>query len=73
MRWKLFFTPAKSMTAPEAKQFMDRLNVDEYNLVDVRQPGEYAAGHIPGARLIPVADLAERLDELDPAKPTLVY
>jgi len=73
MRWKLFFTPAKSMTAPEAKQFMDRLGLDQYALVDVRQPGEYASGHIPGARLIPVADLAERLGELDPAKPTLVY
>ena len=73
MRWKLFLTPAKSMTAPEAKQFMDRLKVDEYNLVDVRQPGEYENGHIPGARLIPVADLSARIGELDPAKPTLVY
>jgi len=73
MRWKQFFTPAKSMTAPEAKQFMDRLSAEQYNLVDVRQPGEYEAGHIPGARLIPVADLSERIAELDPEKPTLVY
>ena len=73
MRWKQFFTPAKSMTAPEAKQFMDGLSTDQYNLVDVRQPGEYESGHLPGAKLIPVGNLSERLAELDPAKPTLVY
>jgi len=73
MRWKQFFTPVTSMSAPKAKKFMDRLKVDQYNLIDVRQPGEYETGHIPGARLIPVAHLSERIDEIDPAKPTLVY
>lgn len=33
-------------------------------LIDVREPGEYAAGHIPGAVNIPQADLAARTDEL---------
>ncbi len=42
-------------------------------ILDVRQPGEYEAGHIPGAKLIPIADLGNRLNELDPDKPTLVY
>src|SRR5690606_20309261 len=33
-------------------------------LVDVRSPGEYAAGAIPGSVNIPVDELRERLDEL---------
>jgi rhodanese-related sulfurtransferase len=37
--------------------------------VDVREPHEYNEGHVPGARLIPVAELAYRLAELDRAKP----
>lgn len=33
-------------------------------VVDVREPAEYAAGHIPAALSLPQADLATRLDEL---------
>ena len=33
-------------------------------VLDVREPAEYAAGHVPGAMSIPQADLAVRLDEL---------
>lgn len=32
--------------------------------VDVRDAGSYAAGHIPGALSIPLADLPNRLNEL---------
>ena len=34
-------------------------------LVDVREPAEYAAAHVPGARLVPMAQLPARLGELD--------
>ncbi len=33
-------------------------------LLDVRQPDEYVEGHVAGAVLIPLPDLAERLDEV---------
>lgn len=33
-------------------------------LLDVREPNEYAAGHVPGAINLPQADLATRLEEL---------
>jgi rhodanese-related sulfurtransferase len=33
-------------------------------ILDVRQPDEWAAGHIPGATLIPLAQLASRLSEV---------
>ena len=73
MRWKQFFTPVKSFSADEAKQFMTQTPGDKFTLLDVRQPSEYESGHIPGAKLIPVGDLNNRLNEIDPAKPTIVY
>jgi phage shock protein E len=41
-------------------------------LVDVRTPGEFAAGHIPGAINIPVQQLDSRLGELEPKNATIV-
>jgi rhodanese-related sulfurtransferase/rubrerythrin len=46
---------------------------DAFTLLDVRQPGEYEEGHLPGATLIPLPDLGERLGEIDSKKPTIVY
>lgn len=48
-------------------------DVPELQVVDVRNPGEAAAGMIPGAVNIPVGQLPDRTDELDPRKPTVVY
>lgn len=42
-------------------------------LVDVRNPAEYAAGALPGARSIPLATLPDRITELDPARPVVLY
>ncbi|MNX11122.1 putative adenylyltransferase/sulfurtransferase MoeZ [compost metagenome] len=33
-------------------------------IVDVREPNEFAGGHIPGSRLIPLGSLASRMGEL---------
>lgn len=47
--------------------------LSDLQVVDVRNPGEVEAGAIPHAVSIPVGQLPSRLDELDPAKPTVVY
>ena len=73
MRWKQFFIPAKNMSAEEARNFMGAKKVDEYTLLDVRQPGEYEKARIPGGVLIPLPELTDRLDELDRKKPVIVY
>jgi rhodanese-related sulfurtransferase/rubrerythrin len=73
MRWRQFFTPAKSIDAVAAKDYMNRRPSDAFTLLDVRQPDEYEAGHLPGAKLIPLPELGARLSELDADKPTVVY
>jgi len=67
------FKSVPTMTTEQVRAFLDQHDPDQYNLVDVRQPGEYEAEHIPGAKLIPLGELEERLGELDPAKPTVAY
>ena len=73
MRWQQFLTPVKSLDMDQAEEFISDKPSGEITILDVRQPGEYKKGHIPGAKLIPLPDLAERLDEVDPDKPTVVY
>jgi hydroxyacylglutathione hydrolase len=41
-------------------------------LIDVREPDEVAVGTLPGARNIPLGDLADRVDELDRSRPVIV-
>jgi rhodanese-related sulfurtransferase len=35
-------------------------------LIDVRQPHEYEEAHVPGASLIPLAEVVDRVDEVPP-------
>src|SRR3989475_4830084 len=42
-------------------------------VIDVRSPGEWKKGHVPGARHIYVPELGKRIGELDRDKPTAVY
>ena len=48
-------------------------DVPGLQIVDVRNPGEVAAGMVPGAVNIPVGQLPDRLGELDTHRPTVVY
>ncbi len=73
MRWKQFFTPVKSVESGQAQAMMAKAGAGEMTILDVRQPSEYNNGHIPGATLIPLPRLADRLSELDREKPLMVY
>lgn len=73
MKWLQFLTPVKSIDFTETKSMIDQAKGGEVTLLDVRQPGEYQQAHIPGATLIPLPELGDRLDEVDPEKPVLIY
>ena len=57
----------------QAGKFLDEVRLGARTLLDVRQDFEYAEGHLPGARHIPLPELSERLGELDKHLPILVY
>lgn len=41
-------------------------------VVDVRQPAEYVAGHVPGARSVPLASIPDTIDDLRAMAPLYV-
>jgi rhodanese-related sulfurtransferase len=54
-------------------QVADLLAGDEIQLIDVREPDEYAAGRIAGAHLIPMSRLPAEAGDLDPEQPVVFY
>jgi rhodanese-related sulfurtransferase len=57
------------VSAPDAKQLIDA----GAQLIDVRTDVEFEAGHIPGSRHIPLADVQRESASLDQGKPVILY
>lgn len=56
------------------QQAADRIaSVPELQVVDVRGPGEFDGGTLPGAVNLPLPRLLELMSTLDPARPVLVH
>ncbi len=55
----------QEITATELKEKMETGDVQ---LIDVRQPDEFAFAKIEGAKLIPLGEIVRRMDELDDSK-----
>lgn len=49
------------MSSITIEQLQERVNT---TLIDVREPDEFAAGHVPRAVSMPMSSIAEHLDEL---------
>ena len=67
------FSAGENISPADVKKYMSEHEPGTYQLLDVRQPKEFAEGHLPGAELIPVKELQERINEVDRHKPTFVY
>jgi rhodanese-related sulfurtransferase len=50
----------------------ERLAAGDADLIDVRERYEWDAGHIEGARHVPVHELAAVAPELDPGRPIVI-
>jgi len=62
--------PAEPVDGPE---LVARVRRGDVVVLDVRPPEEFRAGHVPGARSIPLPELAARLAELPTDTPIVAY
>lgn len=61
----------EQITASELKARLD--GGDDIQLIDVRQPDEYAFAKIEGAKLIPLGEIMSRMNELDQTRDTVIH
>lgn len=55
------------------KELLERVRDGLVTVLDVRPPEEYAAGHIPGAVNVPLAQLEQHLNALNPEQEIVAY
>ncbi|KKB37265.1 Rhodanese-like domain protein [Bacillus thermotolerans] len=68
----VYFSQKKAVTSLSQEEFVKGYR--KAQLIDVREPGEYEAGHILGARNIPLTQLKTRMKkEIRPDKPVYLY
>ncbi len=63
----------EQVEAIDRDELVARMRRRDVVLVDVRPPDEFAAGHIEGARSIPLDELEEHLDELPGDREVIAY
>ncbi|WP_406692760.1 rhodanese-like domain-containing protein [Saccharopolyspora sp. ID03-671] len=70
--WRTAAKPLEETPQITVHELNDEVDRGEVELLDVRQPSEWAGGHVPGATYITGAELPERLDEVPDGKPVAV-
>jgi len=71
--WRRANGPLAVTPSIEAREAFDRAQRGELVLLDVRGASEHAGGHVPGARHIPLGELAARARELPRDRPLAIY
>jgi rhodanese-related sulfurtransferase len=65
--------PEGWMAISDVTAFKDAVEVSSALVIDVREPSEYAEGHIPGAVNIPLRTLAANADKIPTDRQVFVY
>lgn len=55
------------------EELLERAREGLVTILDVRPPEEYASGHLPNALNVPIAELEEQLDQLNPEQEIIAY
>lgn len=61
----------QEITATNLKQRLD--NGDDIQIIDVREPHEYEIAKLENSKLIPLANIVSRMDEIDETRETVVH
>jgi rhodanese-related sulfurtransferase len=70
---RLYIDGRDEMEPVSLDELRRRVRDDDVTVIDVRPEEEFRAGHIPGARSIPVAQLKRRLSEIPKKKEVVAY
>ncbi len=70
---KSYLTVKDELEPVPAAELLERARKGLVTVLDVRPPEEYAAGHLPGAINIPLAELEKNLDQLRPNQEVVAY
>jgi rhodanese-related sulfurtransferase len=73
MFFKGIFSSINDMSAEEVRKYLHDNPSGSFTLLDVRTSEENAKSHIHGSKLIPIDELADRLDEIDREHPVIAY
>lgn len=68
-----FLHERNALDAVDRDGLVERVRRGEVTVLDVRPPDEFAAGHLPGAISIPLAELQRRCKELPKRKEIVAY
>jgi rhodanese-related sulfurtransferase/DNA-binding transcriptional ArsR family regulator len=68
-----FLTVKDSLEPVPRDELLARVQDDLVTVIDVRPNVEFAAGHVPGATNIPLSELEQHLDQLDPEQEIVAY
>jgi adenylyltransferase/sulfurtransferase len=61
----------QEITATELNELLQ--SGADVQLIDVRQPAEHNFARIPGAKLIPLGEILNRMDEIDQSRETIIH
>jgi hydroxyacylglutathione hydrolase len=64
---------AQTIAGMDAATLASQAPAGEITVLDVRNPGEWRAGHLPWATHVPLGDLPERMSELSRHRPIVVH
>jgi rhodanese-related sulfurtransferase/DNA-binding transcriptional ArsR family regulator len=68
-----YFERPDDLEPVEGETLLDRMRAGKVMVLDVRPEDEYLAGHIPGARSVPLSELEGRLSELPAGAEVVAY
>lgn len=70
---EVFFTERDQLEPVSREDLIERAHSGDVFILDVRPLEEYRAGHLPGARSIPIGELEKRISELPAGKEIVAY
>jgi rhodanese-related sulfurtransferase/DNA-binding HxlR family transcriptional regulator len=68
-----YFTKLDELAPIDSHELITRLRDDTVTLIDVRPQSEFLAGHLPGARNVPLAEIEARLSDIPPSREIIAY